>query len=255
MAHVRWHFGYAWAEIEFGNSCVDEQKGFKGWWTSSISDATSNVLFLLYLQGLSSPRSVAGVGLTDGRSSNRNGGCQLTNDTTHDCRRASEYAVETVSFLLSAVRQCPHITLPLPPGPRKSYSNPRIPGGICSIHESEIPGRRAKGTFERICGIRSRHPMSHCPVVTSSPLRQPALLFLPFRDHVPNATRVKDRPANAQTAFVYPRHYQPFSLISPRNRLVPSRLVPSQPVSFRRSSRESRIDRSIGPRKRRVRRP
>lgn len=89
----------AWAEIEFGNSCVDEQKGFKGWWTSSISDATSNVLFLLYLQGLSSPRSVAGVGLTDGRSSNRNGGCQLTNDTTHDCRRrASEYAVETVPF-------------------------------------------------------------------------------------------------------------------------------------------------------------
>lgn len=89
----------AWAEIEFGNSCVDEQKGFKGWWTSLISDATSNVLFLLYLQGLSSSRSVAGVGLTDGRSSNRNGGCQLTNDTTHDCRRrASEYAVETVPF-------------------------------------------------------------------------------------------------------------------------------------------------------------
>lgn len=56
------------------------------------------------------------------------------------------------------------------------------------------------------------------------PLRQPALLFLPFRDHVPNATRVKDR-LNAQTAFVYPRHYRPFSLISPRNRPVPSRFA------------------------------
>lgn len=40
-------------------------------------------------------------------------------------------------------------------------------------------------------------------------------------------------PANAQTAFVYPRHYQPFSLISPRNRLVPSRLVPFRPVPSR----------------------
>lgn len=40
-------------------------------------------------------------------------------------------------------------------------------------------------------------------------------------------------PANAQTAFVYPRHYQPFSLISPRNRLVPSRLVPFRPVLSR----------------------
>lgn len=187
----------AWAEIEFGNSCVDEQKGFKGWWTSSISDATSNVLFLLYLQGLSSPRSVAGVGLTDGRSSNRNGGCQLTNDTTHDCRRrASEYAVETVPFSSPLFDNAHTLLYPSHQGPRKSYSNPRIPGGICSIHESEIPGRRAKGTFERICGIRSRHPMSHCPVVTSSPLRQPALLFLPFRDHVPNATRVEDRPTH-----------------------------------------------------------
>lgn len=28
--------------------------------------------------------------------------------------------------------------------------------------------RRAKGTFERICGIRSRHPMSHRAVVTTT---------------------------------------------------------------------------------------
>lgn len=89
-----------------------------------------------------------------------------------------------------------HYSTPPTGAKKESYSNPRIPGGICSIHESEIPGRRAKGTFERICGIRSRHPMSHCPVVTSSPLRQPALLFLPFRDHVPNATRVEDRPTH-----------------------------------------------------------
>lgn len=87
--------GYVWQRVARDNRIWKFFVGRRGastrgfWWTSSISDATSNVLFLLYLQGLSSPRSVAGVGLTDGRSSNRNGGCQLTNDTTHDCRRAS----------------------------------------------------------------------------------------------------------------------------------------------------------------------
>lgn len=142
-------------------------------------------------------------------------------------------------FLLSAVRQCPHITLPLPPGPRKSYSNPRIPGGICSIHESEIPGRRAKGTFERICGIRSRHPMSHCPCRYVVPLRQPALLFLPFRDHVPNATRVKDRPTQTGVRLSAPLSTV-LSNFASRNRL--------RPVPSHFANRGSIVRMGIGPR-------
>lgn len=133
---------------------------------------------------VSRPRSVAGAGLTDGRSSNRNGGCQLTNDTTHDWPRARNTRAElslSPRLLDNAhALLCPPLTRPLPSLFRKSCSNPRIPGGICSIHESEIPGRRAKGTFERICGIRSRHPMRHCAVVTSSPFNRAPLLFLPF---------------------------------------------------------------------------
>lgn len=66
--------------------------------------------------------------------------------------------------------------------------------------------------------------MSHCPVVTSSPFDNQLFCSFRFETTFPNATRVKDR-LNAQTAFVYPRHYRPFSLISPRNRPVPSRFA------------------------------
>lgn len=135
-------------------------------------------------------------------------------------------------FLLHCSTMPTHYSTP-PPGPRKSYSNPRIPGGICSIHESEIPGRRAKGTFERICGIRSRHPMSHCAVVTSSPFdKQP---FCSFRFETTFRTRLASRPGQ-QTAPLS----APFSPV-PSNF---SALVASIPIAGsipERHVRETRI--------------
>lgn len=137
-------------------------------------------------------------------------------------------------FLLDCSTMPTHYSTP-PLRPRKSYSNPRIPGGICSIHENEIPGRRAKGTFERICGIRSRHPMSHCAVVTSSPFDK--LPFCPFRFETRFRTRLASRPGQ-QTARPVPRDFQWFSLISSASRRIGSRRVHER--SFHRDHRTSR---------------
>lgn len=137
----------------------------------------------------------------------------------------TEYAVRTVSKPFSSTaRQCPRITLPylLVPPSKASYSNPRIPGGICSIHENEISGRRAKGAFERICGIRSRHPMSHCTVVTSRRDATSRLDKQPFCSH---------RPRSRVSA----RDFQRFSLIS----------LPSLRIERQSSGNESGVSVSL----------
>ena len=116
--------------------------------------------------------------MTDGRSSNRNGGCQLTNDTTHDCRRLRNTRSK-LSLSPRLVRQYPHITLPpLLSGPEGATPIREYRAVFAVFMRTRYRGDALKAHSKRICGIRSRHPMSHCAVVTSSPLDKLPLLFV-----------------------------------------------------------------------------
>lgn len=133
---------------EFGNSFIGEQKGFR-FGPSSISNATLNALFLCCLQGLSR-RPKRRWSRIDGWPIVKPQ-WWLSTYKRYDTRlpAATEYALETVPFSTTRSTIPTHYSAPSSLGSRRSHSNPRIPGGICSIHENEIPGRRAKGTFEK----------------------------------------------------------------------------------------------------------